>query len=245
MKIEPVAQSTLVDRVVERIRQVIDQEKLQSGDRLPAEMELADQLQVSRSVVREAVSRLEIMGLLKVRRGLGMFVGDRDSLSSCVNLVRSALAIAPKELQQLAEFRRAIECHSARRAAERATPEELVELEALGEQIDRNDQDDVEAIRADFRFHRQLVAMTGNELMLNVMGVIQEFVMAGMVHTTPSPRNRDASRRGHRAILDAIHSRDPDRAEAAMRAHMDAVAVRLQKAEEIHKQRRKREAVGG
>src|SRR5208282_2819431 len=203
VKMEPIAQSSLVDRVVERLRHVIADGKLNAGDRLPSETDLAEQLQVSRSVLREAVSRLEAMGLLQVRRGRGMFVGDRGSLSSCVNLVRSAMALAPRELMQFAELRAAVECESARRAAEVASPEDLAELQTLCEQIDGDDHDDLDAIRLDFRFHRKLVEITCNELMLNVYDVIQEFVMAGMLTTTPRPRNRERSRRLHGGILEA------------------------------------------
>src|SRR5262249_1007028 len=67
---------SLVDTVVERIRAVIEQGHLKAGDRLPTEAELSAQLGVSRTVVREAVSQLESVGLLSVQRGRGTFVGD-------------------------------------------------------------------------------------------------------------------------------------------------------------------------
>ena len=82
--------------------------------------ELVASLEVSRPVLREAISQLESLGLVKVRRGLGMFVGDRDSLAGCLKLVRTALAITPRDLGQFAELRSALEHHSARRAAEKA-----------------------------------------------------------------------------------------------------------------------------
>ena len=73
---------------------------------------------VSRTVLREAISRLEAIGLLTVRRGRGMFIGDRHSLANCVRLVRSAMAITPGDLVQFTEFRRAVECYAAQRAAQ-------------------------------------------------------------------------------------------------------------------------------
>ncbi|MBY0521948.1 MAG: FadR family transcriptional regulator [Gemmataceae bacterium] len=236
MKLEPIARQSLVDVVAERIRGLIDRGHMEPGDRLPGELDLVEQLQVSRPVLREAISRLESVGLVTVRRGRGIYVGDRGSLSSCVKLVRTAMSIAPKEVLRLTELRTAIEVHAARLAAERATPEEVVELEELCRQMDREDVDHLEAIEFDFRFHRKIVAITGNEMMENIMHVIHEFVMAGMIHTTPNPRNRRNSKALHGAILDAIRSGDAEAAEKAMKAHMGMVSLRLEEADERRKQ---------
>jgi GntR family transcriptional repressor for pyruvate dehydrogenase complex len=223
MSFEPISQVSLVDRVVERIRNVIDQGHYQAGDRLPTEFELSEKLQVSRSVLREAVSRLETLGVLEVRRGRGMFVGSRGSLANCVNLVKSAMTISPKDLRQFAELRRGIEIQAARLAALRASPADIAELEALCEQMDREGVEYLESIQADCAFHRKLVEITGNELMKNVMEVVHDFLFAGMVQTTPRPRNLTRSRQYHQAILDAVKAKDPDAAEQAMTIHMDSV----------------------
>jgi GntR family transcriptional repressor for pyruvate dehydrogenase complex len=221
VKLRPVVRQSLVDTAVARIREVIEQGQLKAGDRLPTEAELSAQLGVSRTVVREAVSQLESLGMLSVQRGRGMFVGTGSGLSGCVKLLRSALALSAKELVQFTEFREAVECYAARRAAESATPDDLAELEALCEAIDRPGTDDLEAMRLDFRFHRRLMALSGNELMCSVLEVLQEFVLAAMVRTTPMPRDRNQSRGRHLAIVRAVRTGDPDAAEKAMRAHLD------------------------
>jgi GntR family transcriptional repressor for pyruvate dehydrogenase complex len=234
LKIRPVGRQSLVDTVVERIREVIEQGHLKAGDRLPTEAELSEQLGVSRTVVREAVNQLESVGLLIVRRGRGMFVGHGSGLASCVKMLRSALALSPKELLQFTEFRRALECHAARRAAESATPEDLAALQTLCDEIDRADRDYLEAMQLDFQFHRRLMAITGNPLLSSVLEVVQEFVLAAMVRTTPQPRDRTQSHRRHQAIVRAIRTGNPDVAEKAMQDHMDRT-VRL--LEEIERQR--------
>jgi GntR family transcriptional repressor for pyruvate dehydrogenase complex len=232
VKLKPVPRSSLVDTVVDQIRGLIEQGQLAAGERLPSESELVERLCVSRSVLREAVSRLETMGLVSVQRGRGMFVGDRQSLSSCVQMVRTAMAITPREMEQFAEFRAAIECISARKAAERATPEDLAELEELLRAIDQTDNDYLASIEHDFRFHHKIVEIAGNTLMRNVIEVLQQFVLAGMVQTTPQPRNRENSQRLHRTIFEAIRSGDPDAAEKAMQTHMELVAEALERAEQ-------------
>lgn len=225
--IEPLRRRSLVSEVVTLLREVIETQGLNPGDRLPTEAELVASLEVSRPVLREAVSQLESLGLIRVRRGLGMFVGDRNSLAGCLKLVRTALAVTPRDLGQLTELRTALELHGARRAAERATPQDLAELENLLTAMDRPGLSQDEAIGIDFAFHRQLVQVSGNELSLNVMTVLQEFILEGMRQTTPRKRDRSVSRRLHRAILDAVRRRDPDRAEAAMREHMEVARQRL------------------
>jgi GntR family transcriptional regulator, transcriptional repressor for pyruvate dehydrogenase complex len=238
LKIKPVKRQSLVDTVVSRIREVIEQGHLSAGDRLPTEAELSEQLGVSRTVVREAVSQLESLGLLSVQRGRGMFVGNGSSLTSCVKMLRTALALSPKELVQFTEFRNAIECHAARRAAELATPQDLAELKTLCDDMDRPGREYLEAMRIDFQFHRRLMAITGNELLCSVLEVIQEFVLAAMVQTTPQPRDRAESHNRHLAILRAIRDGDPDAAENAMRAHMEHTVAVLEERERQGKQTR-------
>jgi GntR family transcriptional regulator, transcriptional repressor for pyruvate dehydrogenase complex len=230
MNVQPVIRQSLADVVVQRIRDLIDQGTLRAGDALPGEQELGRQLQVSRPVLREALGRLESLGLVTMQRGQGRFVADRGGLASCAQLIQSALAIAPKDLLKYAEVRWGIECYAARRAAELAGPEDLAALEQCLDQMDRSDVDYLESIRIDFRFHRLLIDITGNEVMQNLMEVIHEFVMAGMVRTTPKPRDRSWSRPLHQAILDAVRSANPEAAEEAMRVHMEAVVRRLRAA---------------
>jgi GntR family transcriptional repressor for pyruvate dehydrogenase complex len=218
----------LVAEVVTLLRDVIESKGLAPGDRLPTEAELVESLEVSRPVLREAVSQLETLGLVQVRRGVGMFVGDRDSLAGCLKMVRTALAVTPRDLTQFTDLRSALERHAARRAAALATEGDVAELRALCDEMDRRDLSYEEAIGIDFAFHRKLVQITGNELMLNVMSVLQEFVVEAMLQTTPRPRDRSVSRRLHRAVLEAVRQGDPDAAERAMDEHMEVTLARLE-----------------
>lgn len=228
VKISPVKRKSLVDTVVERIRAVIVDGQLRPGDRLPTEAVLVKQLEVSRTVLREAVGRLEMMGLISVQGSRGMFVNEPIGLLNGFNLVRSALLLSPRELVKFTEFRRAIECEAARFAAEHATPADVAELQALCAEIRRDDLAAQDAYRIDFRFHQKLVQLTGNELMQNVLDVIREFVMASIVEGAPTRRrDPEVTYRGHMAVVEAISAHDADAAEIAMRDHMNAVLATL------------------
>ena len=140
MRIEAIEPpQTTADLVVERIASVIKSRKLAAGARLPGEHELVEQLQVSRPILREALARLQSMGLVDIQRGRGTFVGSATSLANCVRLLRSAVAISPQELLSYAELRSAIEVQAARQAAERATDDDLAELSGILKKLDRDD----------------------------------------------------------------------------------------------------------
>jgi GntR family transcriptional repressor for pyruvate dehydrogenase complex len=221
MVFKPVGRGvSLVDTVVEQVQHLIADGHLESGDRLPKEDELVTQLGVSRTVLREALGRLEATGLVTIQRGRGMFVAEPDGVASCARLLRNAMALTGRDLAQFMEFRRIIECQAARRAAELAQPQEIAELRALVLEMNRQDQEFIESVRLDFKFHLRIAEISGNQLMQSALGVIQEFIMTAMVKTTPNPRDYDYSRKVHLELVDAIASGDPDMAEKAARAHM-------------------------
>ena len=213
--------ASLVDNVVEQVQLLIAKGHLASGDRLPKEDELGSKLGVSRTVLREALSRLEATGLVTIQRGKGMFVSDPSGVASCARLIRNAMTLTGKDLSQFMEFRRIIECQAARRAAELAKPEDLAELERLVLEMNREDQNYIDSVRIDFQFHLKIVEISGNELMHSALRVIQEFIMTTMVKTTPNPRDYDQSRRYHMQVVDAIRTGNPEVAEKAASAHMD------------------------
>jgi GntR family transcriptional repressor for pyruvate dehydrogenase complex len=212
---------SLVDTVVDQVQRLIADGHLESGDRLPREDDLVEQFGVSRTVLREALSRLEATGLVTIQRGRGMFVADASGVASCARLIRNAMTLTGSDLAQFMEFRRIIECQAARRAAELARPDDLAELESICLEMNREGQDFMESVRLDFQFHLKIVEISGNKLMQGALGVIQEFIMTAMVKTTPNPRDYDQSRKFHMQVIDAIRTGDPDVAEKAARAHMD------------------------
>jgi len=227
MQLSAIERQTTADLVVERIANVIREHKLTAGERLPGEHELVEQLKVSRPVLREALARLQSMGLVDIQRGRGTFVGSATSLANCVRLLRSAVTISPQELRSYAELRSAIEVQSARQAAELATDDDIAELNALLKRLDDDELPYPEALELDFAFHRKLLDIAGNPLMRNLMEVIYEFVLTQMARTTPSPRDNQLGRRLHKAIVKAVRDHDPDAAATAMQQHMQVVLKRL------------------
>jgi GntR family transcriptional repressor for pyruvate dehydrogenase complex len=233
LQLKPIPRRSSVDQVVERIRDVITEQTIAAGERLPGELELVEQLQVSRPVLREALARLQGLGLIEIQRGNGTFVASRDRLANCVQLLRTAVTLAPRELLSYAELRAAVEVQAVRQAAERATDEDVAELKRMLKELNSVDRPYEELLEIDFRFHRRILQAAGNELMQNLMEVIYEFVVTQMAQTTPSPRENKLGRRLHREIVAAIADHDPDAAERAMREHMEVVLSRLKKEAQV------------
>ncbi|MCY3019413.1 MAG: FadR/GntR family transcriptional regulator [Planctomycetota bacterium] len=222
MRIRTIPKADRVGAVVQCIRELIESGNWATGDRIPNELTLCDQLEVSRTVLREAVSGLQSVGILEVRRGVGTFVGSRDSLSASTRLLQSALTISPRDLRTTFEFRRGIEQQAARYAAVKATPADIQELTSLCDAMDQYDYNSVEGLKADYCFHRKVVSMTGNELMRNVMAVLYERIFAANLRIAIAVGN-DKRGAAHRPIVEAIRSGNPDKAELAMRDHMDLI----------------------
>lgn len=206
----------LVDQVMGLLSDYIQRERLRPGDRLPSEADLAERMQCSRNVLREAVGRMTSLGLVDVRRGSGMFVGTTDSVRSCALLLRSSLAISVNDLVEFTEFRRALEGYAARQATLKATDGELSELDAMATAIDDPDITREESLKRDSAFHLRLMEIGGNRLMATILESLLDFMQASMDSTTATPRDIDTSRQLHAAIMDGLLKRDPIAAENAM-----------------------------
>jgi len=218
----------LVEEVAKALQQLIESQGWVAGTRLGTETQLMKRFGVSRSVLREAIGRLKAVGLIEVKRGKGMYVGNRDSLRGCIEFFRTAIRLVPRDLLQFTEFRSLMEIYAARQAARLASEEQIQELERICELMDKEEVSYEKALELDFAFHCKLVEITGNQLMLYIMQTLQQLFLAAMARTTPNPRDHDVSQYLHRGIVEAIRQRNPDAAEKAMQAHMEMTRFRLE-----------------
>lgn len=203
---------------------IISQE-LEPGSKLPSERQLVQELGISRASVREALRILEIMGLIEVKPGRGIFVKE---LTGDVFLPLSSWLPAHKEtLRDHFEARQVIESRAAAFAAERASPEIIRSMkDALVDFSKKAEQDDlVGLILADIEFHRLIAQATGNKTLMLLMQTITRFLPEGWKASLRVPSRVAKTIVEHRAILEAIERGDPDAASQAMSQHLkNAVA---------------------
>ncbi|MGW1615587.1 FadR/GntR family transcriptional regulator [Streptomyces sp. NPDC002285] len=223
----------LADQVAAILAEEIESGRLAEGDKLPTEVELVKQLGVSRTVVREAVSRLRNAGLVEPRQGRGVFVLPRRTRP--LDLEAEAAATKSKVLQ-IVEVRRAMEGEAASLAATRATAAGLSRMRAALDAIDAAVAAGGDGVEEDLAFHRSIAESTGNAVMVSTMRYLGEVMRSGIRVTRANEARRgdfiEEVRKEHHAIFAAIGTGDPDAARAAALIHMKHAASRLQDADE-------------
>ncbi|MEW6265386.1 MAG: GntR family transcriptional regulator [Thermodesulfobacteriota bacterium] len=147
------------------------QQELKPGDKLPSEMELAQQLKVGRNSVREAMKMLSSLGVIEIRRGLGTFI-SQSLPSSAFNSLILSLAFEQGTSQELAELRIFFEAGLIEMIMDKISPADFDDLvaanERLGEEARTNPKDSRRLRDLDIAFHRRLLAVTGNKFIINM-----------------------------------------------------------------------------
>jgi len=222
--IEPLArEQRLYERVTARILGLVKDDTWKSGDRLPAERELADAFGVSRTVVREAIKVLEAQGVLETVTGSGVYVRPPDS-----SVVSRSLQTYIQLLDQddialrLAEIRRVLEVEIAALAAERATPEQRNQLEQLCREM-RQQKDSAEALaKLDLRFHILLADATQNQLFRILLTPLIEQLREHFLYMWEGygPRPLERVFEQHEALVTAIQHGQVEQARQTMTGHL-------------------------
>ncbi|MEV0616822.1 FadR/GntR family transcriptional regulator [Nonomuraea sp. NPDC050404] len=218
--------ASLTDRVEGELRRGIGRGSWQPGELLPSEGDLATRFEVSRTVVREAISRLRAAGLVETRRGRGTSVLTRPAeadFAHSIGTVRS-----PRDRLHLLELRRGIEVEAAALAATRRTPAALAAIDAALHRMAAVRGSASDAVEADFAFHRAIAVATGNRFypdLLDALGAAA--ITRPYAGSERDPDHLDHVLGEHRKIRDAISAADPLGAAAAMRTHLDASRTRL------------------
>jgi DNA-binding FadR family transcriptional regulator len=220
----------LYQMVAERIAQAIASGSYKQGDRLPAERDLAATYSVSRPTVREAIIALEIDGLVEVRIGSGVYVISTTPKAASVKMDIGAF--------ELTEARLLIEGEVAALAATQITDAEIAELEGLLEEMNKANSKSAGAGElVDRKFHELIADITRNSAM--VASVEQLWTIRN--RSPQCVRTFEKTRKKgyvpvvdeHQAIVDALKSRDPNAARAAMRGHLSRVLDYLLDATEV------------
>lgn len=226
----PLAAQRLSDQLADDLRRQIEAGDVQPGQRLPTEQALAAQYAVSRTVVREAVSRLRSSGLLVARQGSGMFVAA-EGAARPLDFDSSVLADLGAVLD-VVEVRRALESEVAALAALRASAAQRRAIQAALAQADASIASGSATVDEDLAFHQAVAEAAGNPQFPRLLKHLEQYLRDAMAVTR---RNESLKaeyiaevRQEHRAIADAILARDADAARAAATRHMHQAARRLQ-----------------
>ncbi|WP_088189525.1 FadR/GntR family transcriptional regulator [Desulfosporosinus sp. FKA] len=232
MILKPIKTQKIYEQIVDQISQLVIDGHLKPGDRLPSERELVDRFKVSRSSIREAVSALELMGLIEVRSGEGMYI-RQVNVDSVVAPLAWMLFIEKDSDLELYEARKVLEVQAAGLAAERAEEDEIAEMHKHLELMRTDLQLERTGEEADHNFHYCIAKATHNKILIRLMNTISDTMRI----TLKTSRNILASDRNkprrlydeHFAIYEAIRLHDIEQAQKLMLDHLVGVENELAK----------------
>ena len=219
--IEPVRRSRLYQDIVSQIESLLDRGELRPGDQLPPERALAEQFQVSRASVREALRSLELLGVVETRAGGGTFV--RRTAPEDLARPLSNLIVRGHTLSDVIEVRGLIEPAIAAAAAKRITAAELTELRTILEQQGQKVAAGEPYAEEDTRFHELIGRAARNELLTTMLGVIWDVLRSSREHWLQTNQRAHSSIDAHRRILHALETHDADAARLSAAGHIHAV----------------------
>lgn len=225
----------LVQEVVDALAAHVRSGQIQPGDKLPSESVIMSRFDVSRTVVREALSKLQAAQLVETRHGVGTFALSPPDASN-FKIADSDLSTVA-DVISLLELRISLETEAAGLAAQRRDNANLLALETALQTFLSAVQQDSDAVPSDFEFHMEVARATGNRHFADLMSYLGTVIIPRTRVNTPSaaPEGRLAYlmrvHGEHESIFVAIQHRDAEAARAAMRTHLANSRERLRKAQ--------------
>lgn len=233
------------DRVAEQLYALIQQRQLQSGQRLPAERQLAEELGVSRTALREAIQKLISQGIVVSRVGAGNFVQAMPSahthwheqaISPLVPLLRND----PQYRYDVLETRQTLEAGTAWHAAMRATEKDKFHIQRRFDELlhFQSIQDSEAAAQADAQFHLAIAEASHNAVIVQIMRSLFDLMLSTVAENRRVMFVHDSSRgleqltQQHYELMQAILAGEPERARSVINEHLRFVHHKLAQADE-------------
>jgi len=207
--LKPVEKQRVAEEIAEQLRSLILNGQYPPGSKLPPERELSKKLRVNRASLREALKKLEHLGLVRIRQGDGTRVTNFMETGG-IELVQHLLPLGggkPEIIRDLLEFRRIFGRELARLGAARATKEGLVRLRAVADKADQA-PNAAELFDLDFEFYVALAATCGNQVMLLLINTVRDGVRGFLPLLANLAGPQDQVRKHHRDLIAAIEKGD-------------------------------------
>lgn len=223
--LDPLEPRTRGEAVLDALARMIDRAGLTVGDKLPPEVQLAQQLGVGRSTMREALNRWEGLGIIRRRRGDGTYLAARVQAPGGV--VPVMVQLEGEALLRLLELRRCLEQEAARKAALRASAAQRDEILRLCDILLAIVARGEPYREADLAFHSAIADATGNPMFGQTLRRMEEMFERSAESPFSLAAFGLASFPMHRDLADGIAAGDPDRAAAAIHAIIDSVEAEI------------------
>jgi len=213
-----------VDVVIQQIKDLIHSGVLKPGDRLPSERKIEEKLGIPRGPINRAFRRLETYGILKTVPQSGTYVA-RIGVDALEGLLANVLKLEDQDFQALVDTRRVLEVYAVELVAQRATDEEIRELEEVQKSIATKIKDGVTSFDEDMVFHLKIAEFSKNPVLKSILTLLVSEVIQQFKDFEKSiGKERVLGRllqaiQEHKAVIAAIRERNPEDAAESMRLH--------------------------
>jgi len=222
MEFKEITPVRLYESVIEQIMNLIKNNKLKPGDKLPPERELAEKLSISRGSLREAFRVLESRGLIKSKPGGGRYIREirKNGHSNTENII---LSLEKSSILELLEAREMFEVKIAEVAAQRATPEDIDLIEKALNRMSKEEIDKYKKTESDTEFHLAIAGASHNFVFVNIIKLHLDLLKETRGKTWQIPGRREEQREEHQAIFRAIKEHNNKKAGEAMMKHLRSI----------------------
>lgn len=215
---EQIKKVNVREEVFKSILNMIMQNNMAPGDKLPSENELKDSLGVSRHTVRDALNNLNMLGIIETKQGDGNYI-KAVGVGLYMDFLIPFLIVNSKNLSIVMEFRHGIETAAAKYAAQRATDEDIDKLNKIYKKCENAKHDLSHYMEADLEFHYTIAEISRNDMLIQSMFVVKNYCYQALADFINEKRS-SISFEFHTQIIDAIKNHEADLASKYMDAHM-------------------------
>jgi len=233
MPINKIKQQTVVDQVMDQIKELISSGQYKPGDKIPTEAELAERFGIGRSSIRQAINIFNYLGVLESKASLGTFVQERAQIST--EALTWSLLLGNDELEEMVDLRASIELwcvieltikiHNNDSAAQQ-TIDALEEI-VNGMEKSASAKNKAELINLDFNFHKTIIEYEKNELYISLYNTLKSFLYDEIKQTQMNYENLKLIPKEHRNLIDAIKTGDQTQVLKAYQGHIRNIKYKL------------------
>jgi GntR family transcriptional repressor for pyruvate dehydrogenase complex len=229
--LDSIRRINVVDAVMEQILACVRDGQFREGERIPSERELTESLNVSRTSLREAIKRLQTMGIVIVRQGDGTYLDPSARRNEAMyrQKVRTLLDLGEVGIRDFVQSRIMLESAAVALVVERADAEDIARLSALSREMAADLSDRRRFAQNDLKFHQSLCEFSRNPVLTRFMFSITDLLTEQVQRSVFNHVNLEQAGRIHREIADALTARDAQRATRAVKEHLERIPALLLK----------------
>ena len=236
--IEKIKKQTVVETVMDKIRDLISSGEYKVNDRLPTENELAEMFGLGRSSIREAIKVFNYLGVLESRTAKGTYVCERNNITT--ELMKWAVLLGNDDLYEMVEVRASIELFAILNLTEKYKEGDekaksyIKQLDDIIIDFDKaiNELSIRDIINCDYRFHNIIISSHENTTFSSIFAVLENFLWEEIRQTYKAYSDYKKIAIEHKALLDSIKTGDSVQARLGLLSHIDNIKAKLKEASE-------------